>query len=57
LRGADVPVEYSHTLAEQIGGPLDTGFVITGFRERPHHDGPTAAYMAGYFATRALKPA
>jgi hypothetical protein len=52
-----VPLEYSHTLTEQIGGQLDAGFVMTGFRESPHHAGPTAAYMPGYFATRARKPA
>lgn len=57
LRGTDVPLEYSHTLAGQIGGQLDAGFVITGFREAPHHASPTAAYMPGYFATRAVKPA
>jgi len=57
LWGPDAPVEYSHTLAEQIGGQLDAGFVITGFRELPHHAGPTADYMPGYFATRAVKPA
>jgi SAM-dependent methyltransferase len=57
LRGTDVPLEYSHTLAEQIGGQLDAGFLIAGFREAPHHIGPTAAYMPGYFATRAVKPA
>jgi SAM-dependent methyltransferase len=56
LRGTDVPLEYSHTLTEQIGGQLDAGFVITGFREAPHHAGPTAAYLPGYFATRAVKP-
>jgi SAM-dependent methyltransferase len=57
LRGTDVPLEYSHTLTEQIGGQLDAGFLITGFREAPHHNGPTAEYMPGYFATRAVKPA
>jgi SAM-dependent methyltransferase len=57
LRGTNIPVEYSHTLTEQIGGQLDAGFVITGFREAPHHIGPTAAYMPGYFAIRATKPA
>ncbi|HTX84777.1 MAG TPA: methyltransferase domain-containing protein [Streptosporangiaceae bacterium] len=56
LWGLDAPVEYSHTLAEQIGGQLEAGFVITGFTERPHHVGPTAAYLPGYFATRAVKP-
>jgi len=57
LRGTDIPLEYSHTLTEQIGGQLDAGFIITGFREAPHHAGPTAPYMPGYFVTRAVKPA
>jgi SAM-dependent methyltransferase len=56
LWGQDAPVEYSHSLTEQIGGQLAAGFVITAFRERPHHTGPTAGYMPGYFATRAVKP-
>lgn len=56
LWGQHAPVEYSHSLTEQIGGQLDAGFVITRFRERPHHAGPTAAYLPGYFATRAIKP-
>jgi SAM-dependent methyltransferase len=56
LWGPEAPLEYSHSLTEQIGGQLDAGFVITGFMERPHHVGPTAAYMPGYFATRAVKP-
>jgi SAM-dependent methyltransferase len=55
--GADAPVEYSHTLADQVGGQLDAGFVITHFAEAPHHASITARYMPGYFATRALKPA
>jgi len=57
MRGTNVPLEYSHTLTEQIGGQLDAGFVITGFREAPHHIDPTAAYLPGYFATRAVKSA
>jgi SAM-dependent methyltransferase len=56
LWGPDAPVEYSHSLTEQIGGQLEAGFVITGFRERPHHVGPTARFMPGYFATQARKP-
>jgi SAM-dependent methyltransferase len=55
LWGLDAPVEYSHSLTEQIGGQLDAGFVITRFRERPHHAGPTARFMPGYFATAARK--
>ena len=31
--------------------------VIAGFRELPHHDDLTAAYMPGYYATLAVKPA
>jgi SAM-dependent methyltransferase len=57
LWGLDSPVEYSHSLTEQFGGQLEAGFVITAFREAPHHAGPTAAYLPGYFATRAVKPA
>jgi SAM-dependent methyltransferase len=56
LWGPDAPVEYSHSLTEQIGGQLAAGFVITAFGERPHNVGPTADYIPGYFATRADKP-
>jgi SAM-dependent methyltransferase len=56
LWGANEPINYSHTMTAQFGGQLAAGFVITGFREAPHHDDPTAGYMPGYFATRALKP-
>jgi SAM-dependent methyltransferase len=55
LWGLDSPVEYSHTLTEQIGGQLAAGFVITGFREQPHHADATAPFMPGYYATRAAK--
>jgi len=56
LWGPGAPVEYSHSLTEQIGGQLAAGFVLTRFREQPHHAGPTAHYMPGYFATAARKP-
>lgn len=56
LWGAGAPLEYSHTMAEQLGGQLAAGFVITGFDEAPHHNDATAEWMSGYFATRALKP-
>jgi SAM-dependent methyltransferase len=55
--GADAPVEYSHTLTDQIGGQLAAGFVLTGFAEAPHHSDATAGWLPGYFATRAVKPA
>lgn len=53
--GAGAPLEYSHSLATQIGGQLAAGFVIVDFREAPHHSSATAAYMPGYFATLARR--
>ena len=52
----DGPIEYSHTLTEQIGGQLAAGFVLTHLAEAPHQADATARYMPGYFATRAVKP-
>ncbi|MEY9904954.1 SAM-dependent methyltransferase [Catenulispora sp. MAP12-49] len=54
--GADAALEYSHTLADQIGGQLAAGFVVTGFAEAPHQSNPSAQYMSHYFATLAVKP-
>ena len=54
---ADGPIEYSHTLTEQIGGQLAAGFTLTHLVEAPHHADATAQYLPGYIATRALKPA
>jgi SAM-dependent methyltransferase len=53
----DGPIEFSHTLTEQIGGQLAAGFVLTHFIEAPHHVDATAEYMSAYFCTRAIKPA
>ncbi|MEV0843116.1 class I SAM-dependent methyltransferase [Actinocatenispora sera] len=50
------PIEYSHSLAEQIGGQLAAGFTLTHFDEAPHHVDATARYLPGYFATRAVRP-
>ena len=52
----DGPIEFSHTLTEQIGGQLAAGFTLTHLVEAPHHADATARYMPGYFATRAIKP-
>lgn len=51
----DGPVEFSHTMSDQIGGQLEAGFVITHFDEAPHHASATARHMPGYYATRAVK--
>ena len=52
----DGPIEYSHSLTEQIGGQLAAGFLLTHLVEAPHHADLTARYMPGYIATRARKP-
>ena len=52
----DGPVEYSHSLTEQLGGQLAAGFVLTHLTEAPLHALFTAAYMPGYIATRAVRP-
>jgi SAM-dependent methyltransferase len=56
LWDTDAPVEYSHTLNDQIGGQCDAGFVITAFAEAPHHADATAGWLPGYFATKAIRP-
>jgi SAM-dependent methyltransferase len=52
----DGPIEYSHSLTEQIGGQLAVGFALTHLVEAPHHADATAQYLPGYIATRALRP-
>jgi SAM-dependent methyltransferase len=55
LFGADSPLEWSHTLGEQIGGQLDAGFLLAGFYEDIDPNDPISAYMPSYIATRAIK--
>jgi SAM-dependent methyltransferase len=53
------PLEFSHTLEDQIGGQLDAGFILTGFFEDPYRDpekDPLTKYMSTFIATRAIKP-
>ncbi len=52
----DGPIEFSHSMTEQIGGQLAAGFVLTHLVEAPHHADATAQFMPGYFATRAIRP-
>ena len=54
------PLEFGHTLEDQIGGQLDAGFVITGFYEDRYPDrvaDPLSRFIASFIATRAVKPA
>ena len=52
------PLEYSHSLTDQIGGQLDAGFVLTALYEDhhpPEWNDPISQYMPVYIATRAIK--
>ena len=54
-----VPIEFSHSLEDQLGGQLDAGFVITGLyedSEAQEENDLLARYTPTYIATRALKP-
>jgi SAM-dependent methyltransferase len=56
---AEKPLEFGHTLEDQIGGQLDAGFLLTGFYEDRYADeeaDPLSQYMATFIATRSLKP-
>jgi SAM-dependent methyltransferase len=53
------PLEFSHTLEDQIGGQLDAGLTLTGFYEDAYGKEETdllTRYMSTFIATRAIKP-
>jgi SAM-dependent methyltransferase len=50
------PLEFGHTLTDQLGGQLDAGFLINGFYEDHHRQLAIAKYTPTYIATRAIKP-
>jgi SAM-dependent methyltransferase len=53
------PLEFSHTLEDQIGGQLEAGFLLTGFYEDAYgeeENDPLTSYMPTFIATRAVKP-
>ncbi len=50
------PLEFSHTLEDQIGGQLDAGFLLAGFYEDYSPLDALADYMPTFIATRAVKP-
>lgn len=52
------PLEFSHTLEEQIGGQVAAGFHIVGLYEDYWNDPnrPLDRHMPAFVATRALKP-
>ena len=56
---AGTPLEFSHTLEDQIGGQLDAGFLLTGFFEDAYPEDENdllTNYMPTFIATRATKP-
>ena len=50
------PLEYSHTLTDQLAGQLDAGFQIIGLYEDVMKNMLISEYFPVYIATRALKP-
>jgi SAM-dependent methyltransferase len=51
----DAPMEFGHSLDDQIGGQIEAGFIITGFYEDRWPDHVLDKYIATFIATRALK--
>jgi SAM-dependent methyltransferase len=50
------PLEFGHTLEDQLGGQLDAGFRLTALYEDRHRGLRVAEFMPTYVATRAVKP-
>jgi SAM-dependent methyltransferase len=50
------PIEFGHSLDDQIGGQLEAGFVLTGLFEDFDREHPLAKHIASFLATRALRP-
>lgn len=54
-----LPLEFGHTLEDQIGGQLDADFLIAGFFEDrfgPEEGDPISNYLPTFLATRAIRP-
>ncbi|HEX8285837.1 MAG TPA: class I SAM-dependent methyltransferase [Pyrinomonadaceae bacterium] len=56
LLAPERPLEFSHTLEDQLGGQLDAGFHLTALYEDRHRDLRLAEFTPTYIATRAVKP-
>ena len=56
---SEAPLEFSHSLEDQIGGQIDAGFQLAGFFEDAfgeEENDPLSKYMPTFIATRAIKP-
>ena len=56
LARQDQPLEFGHTLEDQVGGQLAAGFLLAGFYEDIDPGSPLADRIPSYIATRAIKP-
>jgi SAM-dependent methyltransferase len=56
LAEQDAPLEFGHTLGDQVGGQIAAGFALTGFYEDIDPDTILGKYIPSYIATRAAKP-
>ena len=50
------PMEFGHTLEDQIGGQLSAGFHLVAMFEDVWPDRPLSKYIPTFMATRAVKP-
>lgn len=49
------PLEFSHSLEDQIGGQIEAGFAIVGLYEDINPEMVFAKYMPSFIATKAIK--
>jgi len=50
------PLSFGHSLADQIGGQLEAGFLLTALFEDTWEEVPLSRHVPLYIATRAMKP-
>jgi len=50
------PLEFGHTLEDQIGGQLEAGLLLAGFYEDINPHSTLRDYISTFIATRAIKP-
>ena len=52
----DAPIEFVHSLDDQLGGQLDAGFLIAGFYEDDWGgDEPIDQFFKSFIAVRSIK--
>lgn len=53
---AGEPLEFGHSLADQIGGQIDAGFVLAAMYEDGWPDHALGRFLQPFVATRAVRP-